>query len=530
MRNKTLWFAGFAVLALTITVPMSAADRVKVEGGTIEGTTGDDHTVRIFRGVPFAAPPVGDLRWKAAQPVKPWPDTRKATEFGARCMQLPVFSDMVFRDPGPSEDCLYLNVWTPAKTANEHLPVILWFYGGGFVAGSSSEARYDGENLAKKGVVVVSPNYRLGIFGFFAHPGLTKESGHNASGNYGLLDQVAALQWVHNNIAAFGGDPNNVTISGESAGSSSVSALMAAPLAQGLFHKAIGESGAFFPSGRPPRSSQSSREAENSGAKFAASLNAPTIKDLRAKPAAEVLQATASDPFQFGATIDGYFLPGSVPSIYAGGKQSHVPLLAGWNADEGKGNILFAEQKPTAKTFAEQARARWGNKANAFLKLYPAGTDEQALKSAEELAGDDFIAYSTWRWINAQVNTGHAPVYAYLFEQVPAEKPGAMIGDVPASAQGARHSGEIEYVFQMLKWLDKPWTPEDFQVADTMSSFWVNFARSGDPNGKGLPQWPPYESSNRFQVMHFIGKDSQAAAEAHRDRYEFMEGQAAHSK
>jgi len=516
-------FVALGIAALALTVPMRAADQVKIEGGIVEGTTGDESTVRIFRGVPFAAPPVGDLRWKAPQPVRAWADVRKAGEFGARCMQTSVYSDMVFRDSGPSEDCLYLNVWTPAKNASERLPVIVWFYGGGFVSGSSSEARYDGVHLAAKGAVVVTPNYRLGVFGFLAHPELTKESGHNASGNYGLSDLIAALQWVHDNVAAFGGDPNNVTISGESAGSFAVSALMASPVAQGLFHKAIGESGAFFPNDRPSLAAKSLKETERAGTDFAASLGAPTLSALRAKTAAEILQAAAADPFRFAPNLDGYFLPGKVPDIYAAGKQSHVPLLAGWNADEGKGNILYAKEKTTAKSFVAQAQARWGSRADSFLSLYPAATDAQALRSAEDLAGDDFIAFSTWKWLNSQVKTGQAPVYAYLFEQVPAEYPSAMSDGFPAVARGARHSGEIEYVFQMLKWLDRPWTPEDFQVADTMSSFWVNFARSGDPNGKGLPQWPKYESSDRFQVMHFLGTSSHAAPEEHRARYEFLQ-------
>jgi len=516
-------FVALGIAALALTVPMRAADQVKIEGGIVEGTTGDESTVRIFRGVPFAAPPVGDSRWKAPQPVRAWADVRKAGEFGARCMQTAVYSDMVFRDSGPSEDCLYLNVWTPAKNASERLPVIVWFYGGGFVSGSSSEARYDGVHLAAKGAVVVTPNYRLGVFGFLAHPELTKESGHNASGNYGLSDLIAALQWVHDNVAAFGGDPNNVTISGESAGSFAVSALMASPVAQGLFHKAIGESGAFFPNDRPSLAAKSLKETERAGTDFAASLGTPTLSALRAKTAAEILQAAAADPFRFAPNLDGYFLPGKVPDIYAAGKQSHVPLLAGWNADEGKGNILYAKEKTTAKSFVAQAQARWGSRADSFLSLYPAATDAQALRSAEDLAGDDFIAFSTWKWLNSQVKTGQAPVYAYLFEQVPAEYPGAMSDGFPAVARGARHSGEIEYVFQMLKWLDRPWTPEDFQVADTMSSFWVNFARSGDPNGKGLPQWPKYESSDRFQVMHFLGTSSHAAPEEHRARYEFLQ-------
>src|SRR5271157_3249271 len=264
------------------------ADEVTVENGKLQGTTNEDHSVRMFKGIPFAAPPVGELRWKAPQPALKWSGVRQADKFGSACLQTNVFGDIYFRDAQPSEDCLTLDIWIPAKPASTKIPVIVWFYGGGFVAGSASEARYDGENLAKKGVIVVNPNYRLGVFGFFSHPELSKESGRNASGNYGLLDQVAALQWVVKNIAAFGGDAHNITIAGESAGSLSVSALMASPLSRKLFQKAIGESGAFFPSG-PSAGMQLKpvADTELAGVKFAESVGAKSLGEMRSKPGDE---------------------------------------------------------------------------------------------------------------------------------------------------------------------------------------------------------------------------------------------------
>lgn len=524
--------AGLILLAGALfTKAAGNPDDVTIESGKIQGTTNHDHSVRMFKGIPFAAPPVGDLRWKAPQPAPSWSGVRQADKFGSACLQTNVFGDIYFRDNQPSEDCLNLNIWIPSKPASAKLPVIVWFYGGGFVAGSNSEPRYDGENLAKKGVIIVSPNYRLGIFGFFSHPELTKESGVNASGNYGLLDQVAALQWVVRNISAFGGDPHNITIAGESAGSFSVSALMASPLSRNLFQKAIGESGAFFPSG--PNAGLRVKplsDTEQFGVKFSQSVGASSLSQMRAKPGDELLQAAAKMErgFVFGPNIDEHFLPSEALPIYEQGAQSHVPLLAGWNADEGKMMVLFAPQKPTAKTFAEQAQTRFADQAAHFLKLYPAATDQEALLSAEALSSDDFIAYSTWKWTDIQAKTGDAPVYQYHFEQVPAVKPGAKIGPLPASEAGARHACEIEYVFQTLKSQEGvPWTEEDFKVSDAMSSYWVNFAKNGNPNGNGLAEWPRYDSKAGFQVMHLSGKGNHAAADTLRGRYEFLDAQAA---
>ncbi len=311
--------AGLAIVTL-LCAGTRAADQVRTDSGSVEGAASAHGKVRIFKGIPYAAPPVGDLRWKAPQPAAHWAGVKKATKFGAHCVQGNIYGDMAFRDGGPSEDCLYLNVWTPAKSAEAHLPVMVWIHGGGFAAGAASEARQDGEVLAKKGVVVVSFNYRLGIFGFFAHPELSKESGHGASGNYGLLDQVAALQWVQKNIAAFGGDPENVTIFGESAGSFSVSALMASPLAQGLFERAIGESGAFFGHSLFLKKLE---QSESGSAKFADGIGASNLAALRAKPAAELLAAASKkDAIQFLPIIDGYFLSDSVRRFTQAGNKA----------------------------------------------------------------------------------------------------------------------------------------------------------------------------------------------------------------
>ena len=526
-RAKIVWLAGVILLASSFSAS-AATSEVVVEQGKLQGTSNGDNTVRIFRGIPFAAPPVGDLRWKAPQPAANWKGIKQADKFGSACLQTNVFGDIYFRDAQPSEDCLNLNIWIPAKPASAKLPVFLWYYGGGFVAGANSEPRYDGESLAKKGIIVVEPNYRLGVFGFFSHPELTKESGHNASGNYGLLDQVAALQWVLKNIAAFGGDPHNITIGGESAGSLSVSGLMASPLSRDLFQKAIGESGAFFSGPTGGLRPKPLAENEQAGVKFAESLGATSLAQMRAKPADELLQAAAkiNRGFIFGAVVDGYYLPADVLTIYAEGAQSHVPLLAGWNADEGKMMVLFNPQKPTAKSFAEKAHERFGDQADQFLKLYPAATDEEAVLSAQALASDDFIAFSTWKWIDMQRKTGGSPVYQYHFEQVPKTKPGAMAGPIPASELGSKHAGEIEYVFQTLKsQAGVPWTDDDFKVSDAISSYWVNFVKNGNPNGNGLPDWPNNDAENGFQVMHLSGVKIYAAADSLRGRYEFLDAQ-----
>jgi para-nitrobenzyl esterase len=506
---KKLAFA----LAPFFALQLAAAVVVRTDRGKVEGTVSADSKVRIFKGIPYAAPPVGALRWKAPQPAPKWSGVRKAVEFGARCMQAPVFPDMVFRDKGPSEDCLSVNVWAPAERSKVKLPVMVWIYGGGFVAGSSSEPRQDGENLAKKGVVLVSFNYRLGLFGFLSHPDLARESGRNASGNYGLLDQLAALEWVRKNIGAFGGDPGKVTIFGESAGSFSVSALMASPLAKGLFQRAIGESGAFFSTTLPLKDRA---QTEPDGAKFAESVGATSIKALRAKPADELMRdAMRAGAFRFTPNIDGYFLPEDTRAIYGAGKQSHVPLLAGWNLDEGSYRSFFQTDEPTAANFIARARKLFGDRADEFLKLYPAENDAEAKRSAQDYAGDQFIAYSTWKWLEMQQATGGSPVYRYEFDQAPPQPAGA-------ESRGAYHSAEIEYVFEALASRQLPWRPEDFKLSDQMSSYWTNFAKTGDPNGEGLPAWRRYSEATKYGVMHLSAAPA-FEPDAHRGRYEFLD-------
>jgi para-nitrobenzyl esterase len=502
-----------AMLAATFIAQAQSLLQVKTASGVVEGKeAGPAHA---FLGIPYAAAPVGDLRWKPPVPVAKWDGVRKATEFGSHCMQTNVFGDMVFPDPGGSEDCLSLNVWVPAK-AQGKLPVMVWIYGGGFVAGGTSEPRQHGEVLAQQGVIVVSMNYRLGIFGFFVHPELAKESEHHAAGNYGLLDQTAALRWVHENIAAFGGDAGNVTIFGESAGSFSVSALMASPLAKGLFQKAIGESGSAF--SRSGLTFAPLAEREEKDAKLASSaLGVSTLAELRAVPAQTLLDAFSKPggpgAFSFGPDVDGYFLPESVPAIFAAGKQNDVALLAGWNHDEGGPGVPADKSAMDARK--ETADKEFGAKAPEFLKLYAGDTEAQARRSMADFAGDRFIAFSTWGWLEAQVKTGKQPVYRYRFDLAfpvgPNEPP-----------RGAYHSVEIEYVFgQLDSKTGVTWRPEDRTLSATMQKYWSNFARSGDPNEPGLPKWPVYSPSAGWPVM-YLSAQPEAKKDELRGRYLFL--------
>jgi para-nitrobenzyl esterase len=491
--------------------------QVRVADGVLEGVVSADDQVRTFKGIPYAAPPVGPLRWKPPQPVQPWTGVRPAVDFGPRPMQGRIFDDMVFHDNGPGEDCLYLNLWMPEHPAPGKLPVMVWIYGGGYAAGATSEARQEGGNLSKKGVIVVSLGYRLGVFGFLALPELTSESEHNASGNYGLLDQVAALQWVKTNIAAFGGDPDNVTIFGESAGSFSVSGLMASPLSQGLFQRAIGESGAFFGDTLP---TPSLAEAEVAGEKFMESaFYEHSLKDLRALPAKYLLRAAMKRSREyFRPDIDGYFLPTNCLAIYTAGQQSHVALMAGWNRDEGGAWDYFTNDAPTLDNYVKRANAFFGTNAGRFLAVYPATTDAQAKRAASDFAGDRFIAYSTWKWLELQLQTGQSPVYRYKFEQTLPLPPKAKPDTEPTTP----HASDIEFVFQMLPSRHLPWRPEDRKVSEQMADYWSNFAKTGNPNGPGLPTWPQYESNDGYQVMH-LSANPGAAPDADRARYEFLD-------
>jgi para-nitrobenzyl esterase len=534
-------FSGVAALLATILAAnASAADRVKTANGIVEGAGLQKSGVRIFRGIPFGAPPVGDLRWKAPQPVASWEGVRPAAQFGPRCMQLPIFGDMNFRASGTSEDCLYLNVWTPAKSAQERLPVLVYFYGGGFQAGDGSEPRYDGESMATKGIVALTVNYRLGVFGFFSHPALTQESPHKASGNYAFLDQNAALRWVQENIAAFGGDPKRVTIAGESAGSASVSAQMASPLSKGLFAGAIGESGAIM--GRT-LAARPLTETETEGAQFAAQLEAASLAALRAIPAQKLLEASGKgNPFRFSTNLDGYFLPKLPEAIFVAGEQAQVPLLAGWNSEEMNYRMFLGPNEPTPENYAKAVRALYGEQGDEALRLYPGASAAQVLDSATDLAGDRFIAFSTWKWIDTHVRTSGQRTYRYYYARPrPAMRPemgdavAGLAGGVvrgpaakaaaPPPARGAVHSAEIEYAMGNLA-TNKvyAWTADDYEVSKTMQAYFANFVKTGDPNGPGLPPWPAVVAGRPAEVLR-IDVTTKAEPEGHRERYLFLDRQ-----
>ncbi len=503
------------ICSLPVTACAAAPLVTKTDKGEVAGKLSDDGHVRAFLGIPFAAPPVGPLRWKPPQPAERWKDVRSAQSYGSHCMQVNQFADMVFHDPGASEDCLTLNVWTPTDVApGAKLPVMVWIYGGGYYAGSTSERRQDGESFAHKGVILVSMNYRLNIFGFFAHPALAAENSQHAAGNYGLMDQAAALQWVKRNIAAFGGDPSNITLFGESAGSFSVSSQMASPMAKDTLAHAIGESGGAFSSTSLPSSTAAVAGVKDEA--FARDvLGKTSLADLRAMSAADIVKAVEgqkSPAVRFGPDVDGLFLPDSVPAVYAAGRQAHIPLLAGWNRDEGG----TPRDNVTLETYRKSAQTTWGPHADEFLKAYSATTDEEARRSSADLAADRFIAASTWEWIEAQVKTGGAPVYRYKFDR---PSPGDKFH--PATS-GVFHSSEIEYVFGNLQVRPAaPWKPEDYKLSDQMQDYWINFAKTGNPNGPGLPDWPVYVRGDNAKVMH-LDATSVAEPDTTRPRYEFL--------
>jgi para-nitrobenzyl esterase len=480
---------------------------VKTEQGKAHGKTLNDGKVKAFLGLPYAAPPVGELRWKAPQPPVKWKGARDASKFGAHCAQGHVFDDMIFQDSANSEDCLFLNVYAPASAkAKSKLPVMFWIHGGGYSGGSASEPRHNGDFLPLKGVVLVTINYRLGVFGFLATSDLAKEA-NGAAGNYGLLDMVSALQWVKANIKNFGGDPENVTIFGESAGSFAVSTLMASPAARGLFQKVIGESGAAFSDTLPTDTLEAREKLDGD---WAASLGVTTLAQLRALPTDKVLDAAKSKKGGFWPVVDGKLLTEQVADTYAAGKQAHVPLLAGWNRDEGS---FFAMRPMTAEQFKGMIGGLYKERAAEFLTLYPADTDAQALRSAIDYGSDNFIAFSTWKWIEAHRKTGESPIYRYHLEL-------AALPSKYHPGTYAFHSDDIEYVFGTLD--TRPgavWRPEDRKLSDQMMSYWSNFARSGDPNGPGLPVWPKYDTND--SLIH-LDSTITSGPDTLRPRYEFL--------
>ncbi len=491
MKSRTLQI----LMLLTFTfcvVSLTVQDliQVKVDGGIVQGAA--ENGLTVFKGVPFAAPPVGDLRWKAPQPVIKWDGIKQATKFAPSPFQ--------GGNPpaGKSEDCLYLNVWTPAKSAKEKLPVLVWIYGGGFAGGTTADPVCNGENLAKKGVVVVAVAYRVGQLGFLAHPELSAENPDKVSGNYGLLDQIAGLKWVKNNIAAFGGNPDKVTIFGESAGGISVSMLCASPLAKGLFHGAISQSGGSFgptrPTTYPGENMKTLKQAEADGEAYLKKNGVSSVAELR-KIAPEKL------PMGMGMgggwpIVDGYVIPDVQHKLYEKGKYNDVPVLIGYNSDEG---ASFSREK-TPDEYFSNVRKRYGKFADTLIAAYPAG-ETTVPKTARDLSRDAAFGWQTWIWARLQSQTGKSKVFLYYFDQHPDFPEGS-----PRYGFGSPHGQDVAYVFMTLDVIKSPMlTQSDQDLSQTMGTYWTNFAKYGDPNGKGVPQWPTFSDKNP-QVMYLGAK------------------------
>jgi para-nitrobenzyl esterase len=507
------------VLALVARPSAMIPDQVRVETGMLAGGVGATQSmVRVFKGIPYAAPPLGENRWRAPQPAARWDGVRDATAFGSPCAAGAAFGGRGGgnrggargaaapaqppaaaappREPARSEDCLYLNVWTSAKAANDKRPVMLWIYGGGFTGGSGGMAWYDGENLAAKGPVIVTINYRLGSLGFFAHPDLAKESGHNASGNYGMMDAIAALQWVKRNIAAFGGDPNNVTVAGESAGAIMVGALVGSPQAKGLFKRAIAESGGWM--GLTMARMRTSADAQAAGAKAVDALGVKTLAELRAKPMEELTGLQSA-----GLVVDGYVIPEDTSLTFASGKENAVDVLTGSNRDEanfgicgpGVGLAGRGGSPMTIETFKSYANRKFGEMSDQYLKLYPTAADADAPRAAHEACADE-ITWNMRQWAAAQTKQGKK-AYVYFFSHV------QTVNGQPSPA-GATHTAEISFAWNNPKGqANQTWNDVDTKLADQMSSYWVNFITKGDPNGGGLPHWPEYKDLSKSTVMVF---------------------------
>ena len=521
-----------SLATLLLSMSMMAQTQVKTAEGILEGK--DLSGITIFKGVPFAAPPVGNLRWKATQPVQKWEGVRKATEYGPNPMQEALFGDMNFGTKVNSEDCLYLNIWTPAKTMKEHLPVLIYFNGGGLMAGSGSEPRYAGDAMARKGIISITANYREGIFGFFAHPQLSKETSYKGSGNYGFMDQVAAIQWVKDNIEAFGGDPNRITIVGESAGSMSVSALMASPLCQGLFAQAMGSSGSVMGFNKV----LTLKEAEQKGVELAKQIGKKNIKDLRALPAEELMKLAAVKAVPT-YNIDGYFLTEQPTETYAKGNQSKVSLLVGGNNQEMSPWALLAGKQPTVENLKAGAKAMFGDNVDEAFRLYGINSDKDVLEQPGiNLASDLFLDYSTWKWGNMHKLTSGQPVYRYRYchprpaMAIKGKVAGLAGGVVDAKEgqpqmpqdKGAVHSADIEYAMGTLptnRVYD--WQPEDYMVSDIFSQYYVNFVKTGNPNGLGLVEWPTTNGKAVAPVLQIDVNTTVKADEQMEKRYDFID-------
>lgn len=480
MKQLVIIFVLLALFALGCNTPQQLSI-VKVEPGKVQGTIEDG--LSVFRGIPFAAPPVGDLRWRAPQPAAQWDTVLQAVKFAPGPIQ-------GWNAPaGTSEDCLYLNVWTPAKSTQERIPVLVWIYGGGFNGGSTSEPNYSGENLAKKGVVLVSIAYRVGHLGFLAHPELSAENPNQVSGNYGLLDMIAGLQWIQKNIAAFGGDPNKVTIFGESAGGIAVSMLCASPLAKGLFHGAVSQSGGSFgpprPTTFPGENMKRLADAERDGLAFAKSTGVSSIAELRKLPADSLSKGGFGKGMAW-PIVDGWVIPDDQYKLYEAGQFNDTPILVGYNSDEG---ASFSREKTPAEYYAG-VKARYGNFADELVKAYPAGVNSVP-KTARDLARDAAFGWQTWSWARLQSQKGKSKAFYYYFDQHP-DYP----ADSPRFGYGSPHGQDVAYVFQHLNAANPEISRSDSVISAAMATYWTNFAKYGDPNGQGVPEWPAFSDDN----------------------------------
>ena len=542
-----------SIVFLLSAMGMMAQTQVKTAEGILEGK--DLSGITVFKGVPFAAPPVGNLRWKAPQPAQKWQGVREAKEFGPNPMQEPIFGDMNFGTKTNSEDCLYLNIWTPAKTMKEHLPVLIYFNGGGLMAGSGSEPRYAGDAMAREGIISITANYREGIFGFFAHPQLSKETSYKGSGNYGFMDQVAAIKWVKDNIEAFGGDPNRITIVGESAGSMSVSALMASPLCQGLFAQAMGSSGSVMGFKKVLTLKEAEQKGVEMAQKIAAQMVGKTDKTkgkaskkkalkadidmLRNLPAEELLKLASVKSLP-AYNIDGYFFVEQPEETFAKGNQTKVPLLVGGNNQEMTPLAVLMGKQPTVENLKAGAKATFGEEnIDELFRLYGITADKDVLEQpGVNLASDIFLDYSTWKWGNMHKLTSGQPVYRYRYchprpamaiKGKVAALAGGVIdakeGEAPAPQdKGAVHSADIEYAMGTLPTNRiYNWQPADYMISDIFSQYYINFVKTGNPNGLGLPEWPSTNGKAIAPVLQ-IDENTVVKTDAQMEkRYEFID-------
>ncbi len=508
----------FAMLAIACAAVLGGCNQkkgetvtlqVKTQYGVLEGFEEDG--VKKFLGVPFAQAPVGELRWKAPQPVQAWEGVREAKQFGDDPMQLDVFGDMAFRGSGRSEDCLYLNIWTTAATTADALPVLIYFNGGGLMAGSGSEPRYDGSSIAKEGVIGVTANYREGVFGFFAHPDLTAASDYKGSGNYGFLDQVAAIKWVKENIAAFGGDPAKITIVGESAGSFSVSLLMCSPLSKNLIAGAMLSSGAEV----LPYQPSSQADADAAGAELLKQAGIASLADAMALNA-DSLQKLLPPRGMANVVLDGYFMTESADAVFEKNEQAQVPLLAGWNSLEAHPMQAIQGAAPTLANYKNALKAQFGDMTDEIFKAYGIETDEDVMnQKGFDLVSDLFTGFPTWKVCDYHAKSG-LPVYRYHYmhprpqqSEKMGDKVAALAGGVrektaeekkaaqPQIAPGAVHSADIEYAMGTLdtnEYYD--WTDDDRAISKLFLTYYANFCKTGNPNGEGLPQWTAITKEN----------------------------------